>query len=248
MKEKDAYYFPHDCNARNDYKLLRLRAQFGWEGYGIYFAIIEILREQTHFKLGKESTEALSTAIGKPLEWMQDFVSNLIRLKLLCKEDGGGLYSESLITRMQFYTDQKEFYREMGRRGAKAKKDKRLSPLKPPASIKVNKIKVNKIKDTTTKEPVVIVSNLSKIGKLFISTWQRNPKNMSETLAVEKMFYNYQEKHIIQAFRRAAEMDVMTVAYVKGILKKHSEKLAANREIKEAKKKSLEAQGINLNV
>ena len=144
MKEKDAYYFPHDCNARNDYKLLRLRAKFGWEGYGIYFAIIEILREQTDYKLGKESAEALSTAIGKPFEWMQDFVNGLIGLELLNKVDGGGLQSESLINRMQHYKDTKEFYREAGRKGAKARWHKGLTPLKPPNSIKVNKIKVNK--------------------------------------------------------------------------------------------------------
>ncbi len=32
--EKDAYYFPHDCNARNDPKILALRSVFGAEGYG----------------------------------------------------------------------------------------------------------------------------------------------------------------------------------------------------------------------
>ena len=152
MKNKDAYYFPHDSNARNDYKLLRLRAKFGWEGYGIYFAIIEILREQSDYKLGKESSEAIATAIGKPFEWIQDFVNNLIQLGLLSREDGGGLYSESLINRMQQYEDRKMMLSEAGKKGAKIKKLKRLNRLKPPLSIKENKIKENKIKIYNNKE------------------------------------------------------------------------------------------------
>ena len=33
--EKDAYFFSHDCNARNDPKILALRSVYGAEGYGV---------------------------------------------------------------------------------------------------------------------------------------------------------------------------------------------------------------------
>ncbi len=36
-------YFNHDGNARNDIKLIRLRSKIGYEGYGIYFAVLELL-------------------------------------------------------------------------------------------------------------------------------------------------------------------------------------------------------------
>ena len=36
-------YFNHDNNARNDIKLIRLRSKIGYEGYGIYFAVLELL-------------------------------------------------------------------------------------------------------------------------------------------------------------------------------------------------------------
>ena len=42
-------YFPHDSNARNSKKLLRLRAKHGAEGYGAYFMILERLREEEGF-------------------------------------------------------------------------------------------------------------------------------------------------------------------------------------------------------
>lgn len=47
---KDAYYFPHFSGARNDRKVKRLRKELGAEGYGIYFMILEILRDQPNFR------------------------------------------------------------------------------------------------------------------------------------------------------------------------------------------------------
>lgn len=44
---KEAYYFSHDSNARNDEKLLAVRMRFGAEGYGIYFMILERLRDES---------------------------------------------------------------------------------------------------------------------------------------------------------------------------------------------------------
>ena len=42
-------YFPHDSNARNSKKILRLRRSLGAEGYGTYFMLLERLREEKDF-------------------------------------------------------------------------------------------------------------------------------------------------------------------------------------------------------
>ena len=39
-------YFSHDSNARNSKKLLRLRQAHGAAGYGVYFMLLERLREE----------------------------------------------------------------------------------------------------------------------------------------------------------------------------------------------------------
>lgn len=46
---KDAYYFPHDSNAKDDPKCVLLIEQLGMEGYGIYWMLIEVLREQPDY-------------------------------------------------------------------------------------------------------------------------------------------------------------------------------------------------------
>lgn len=38
-------YFPHDHNARGDEKIIRLLRKNGWEGYGLFWALIEKLYE-----------------------------------------------------------------------------------------------------------------------------------------------------------------------------------------------------------
>ncbi|MFR4036304.1 MAG: Lin1244/Lin1753 domain-containing protein [Butyricimonas faecalis] len=47
---KDAYYFTHDSNAKDDPKCALLIDQLGMEGYGIYWMLIEVLRDQPDYK------------------------------------------------------------------------------------------------------------------------------------------------------------------------------------------------------
>ena len=47
-------YFSHDSNARNSDKLIPLRASMGVEGYGIYFMILERLREEPDYMSVKD--------------------------------------------------------------------------------------------------------------------------------------------------------------------------------------------------
>lgn len=43
--KQNTYYFSHDYNAHNDFKILFLRQQLGMEGYGIYWFLIESLAD-----------------------------------------------------------------------------------------------------------------------------------------------------------------------------------------------------------
>src|SRR3990167_4265356 len=45
---KDAHYFSHDYNARNDPKLIKLSMQ-GWDLVGLYWAVVEMLHEQNGY-------------------------------------------------------------------------------------------------------------------------------------------------------------------------------------------------------
>lgn len=48
---KDSIYFSHDADARSDEKIISLIMAHGYEGYGIFWAIIEMLRTATNYKM-----------------------------------------------------------------------------------------------------------------------------------------------------------------------------------------------------
>ena len=74
--KKDAYYFPHFSNARTDRRLKRVRKQLGIEGYGIYFMVLETLREQTDFKYPIEDIDLLADEFGTSEEKARAVVMN----------------------------------------------------------------------------------------------------------------------------------------------------------------------------
>jgi Domain of unknown function (DUF4373) len=46
---KEAYYFSHDSNTRGDEKIIALMMKHKWAGYGIFWGIIEKLRDSTNY-------------------------------------------------------------------------------------------------------------------------------------------------------------------------------------------------------
>jgi hypothetical protein len=62
--EKEAFYFPHFCNARHDRKIRRLRKELGTEGYGIYFMLLETLREQQDLMYPLDDLDLLAEEFG----------------------------------------------------------------------------------------------------------------------------------------------------------------------------------------
>ena len=61
---KEAYYFPHFCNSRHDRKIRRVRKELGIEGYGIFFMLLEVLREQGDLKYPLEDIDLLAEELG----------------------------------------------------------------------------------------------------------------------------------------------------------------------------------------
>lgn len=99
---KDAYWFKHDCNASNDPKLLSIRHIHGWAGAGMYWALVEILREQEGYKYpcDEHNLQMLSTRLFLDYSKFHSFFFDCLRVQLF-KEKNGFFYSESLNNRMK---------------------------------------------------------------------------------------------------------------------------------------------------
>tara|TARA_Y100001963_G_scaffold100401_1_gene138205 strand:+ start:952 stop:1824 length:873 start_codon:yes stop_codon:yes gene_type:complete len=142
---KDAYYFSHDSNARNDQRLMKLRMKYGPEGYGIYFMIIEILRDTENYTLHIDDIESICFDLRAEKEKVLDILKNYN----LFVFDGDFFYSKSLSRRMEKLDKIKEKRRESGKLGGKAKANIKQVPSKSLASakqVKESKVKKSKVK------------------------------------------------------------------------------------------------------
>ena len=109
---KSTNYFSHDSNARNDEKLVRLRMKQGAAGYGVYFMILERLREEADYMSAKDYNMIafdlrVDAAIVKSV--VEDF--GLFTFT----DDGKCFYSESFTRRM----DNKDTLRRQRSEGGK---------------------------------------------------------------------------------------------------------------------------------
>ena len=116
--QKDAYYFSHDSNARHDERILELRDAMGWEGYGLYWAFIEMMRESADFTVTTKPA-VLRQALSIEKDKLEEFLGLCLEFGLFVK-DGERIYSESLRRRMDQMNEQREKLREAGRKGGKA--------------------------------------------------------------------------------------------------------------------------------
>lgn len=114
---KDAYYFPHDSNARQDVKILKLRIKHGWAGYGLYWGIIEALRDQDNYAFEADQPELISLAVGCSIDEITPVLNTCLEVGLLKKEDGY-IFSPSLKRRMKRVDDIREKRRLAGKKRA----------------------------------------------------------------------------------------------------------------------------------
>ncbi len=99
---KEAFYFSHDSNARNDQKILAMMTKYQWHGYGLYWAIVEIMREHDKYMLSldKYTYDALALQLHMDASAIENFVSDCINEFKLFVVENGFILSKTLIRRM----------------------------------------------------------------------------------------------------------------------------------------------------
>lgn len=142
---KDAYYFPHDSNAKDDPKCVLLIEQLGMEGYGIYWMLIETLRDQREYRYPVALLPALARRYNTTVEKVKAVVCNY---SLFIVEEDAIFFSQSLINRMIPLEHKREQARKAGLKSA----EKRAlinrgsttveRPLNGRSTIRVNKSRV----------------------------------------------------------------------------------------------------------
>lgn len=101
---RENVYFSHDANAMNDPKCMMLITQLGMEGYGIFWGLVEFLRQQKGYRLPL----SMIGSIAARFMVSQQKVETVIRgYGLFVIENDEFFYSQSLRDRMEIMDKRK---------------------------------------------------------------------------------------------------------------------------------------------
>lgn len=99
--KKDAFYFSHDANAQDDHKCMKLIDQLGMEGYGIFWALVERLRNEHDYRLPL----SVCSIYAKRWGTSKEKVEAVVNIYGLFKIEGDYFFSERLIRSMDYKSE-----------------------------------------------------------------------------------------------------------------------------------------------
>jgi hypothetical protein len=116
---KESFYTSHDFNAKDDEKILEMRAKYGWEGYGLYWALIEMMGCASGNKLSLNKINGIAIALSYDPNSLAKFVDSLSNSPInLLKKNDKYFWSESLLIRISMRKMKKKILSEAGKKGA----------------------------------------------------------------------------------------------------------------------------------
>jgi hypothetical protein len=150
---KDCYYFSHDSNAKDDPKCVMLIEQLGPEGYGIFWILIEMLRDQPSYKYPVALIPALSRRYNTTAEKMKTVVNSYG----LFEVDEENFFSLSLMSRMGKMNEIKQKRSNAGKMSARKRillneVSTSVEQVLNKSSTSVEQVKEKKVKEIKVKE------------------------------------------------------------------------------------------------
>ena len=149
---KDTFYFPHEYNAKDDPKCERLIWEMGMEGYGIFWAILEVLRAQPDYTYPLANIPIIAYKYRTDADKMRHVVTGFGLFTIV---EDKIFFSPGLLNRMRPMDNARNIARESGKKGAAKRWGNRnenrdpirvamATPLTPLIASKVNKSKEEK--------------------------------------------------------------------------------------------------------
>lgn len=145
--KKEAYYFSHDANAKDDPKILQLRMHLGWEGYGLFWGLIELLRNQPDYRMQKHYM-----SIAFALQTDQKKIESLVNDFDLFATDKEFFWSESLLKRMELKEEKSEKMRNAANKRWNKDSDAKAMHKHSISNAEAMQLKESKVKETKVNE------------------------------------------------------------------------------------------------
>ena len=204
MAKEGRFWFDHDYGARNDDKILELRSEFGAEGYGIFWMLIETMAEGDA-SINLSLMGGLSHGYGVAKAKLKEIIDFCIKVELFQIE--ANVISSK---RVKDHKVTRQNFSEKGRQGAEKRWGKNSPPIATPMlgdsrghdrtgqdkergnetltvfdaekEITGNQIQFEKICMTTGKDAATAKTALRKFH-LFLEEKQKYPQTRKQVFA-----------------------------------------------------------------
>lgn len=128
MKKQEQLWFSHDCTAANSPKMVALLDTYGIAGYGMWWRLMEILRNEDDYKY--DISESFSyTVLAKfmmsEVSATEKFINDCINVFKLLQTDCEFIWSDDLLMRMEHLEQKRVVLSERGKKGAAVTNNKR---------------------------------------------------------------------------------------------------------------------------
>lgn len=186
--DKDAFYFPHFSNARHDRKIRRLRKELGLEGYGIYFMLLEVLRDQKDFKYPMQDIDLLAEEFNTSEQKIRVVICNY---QLFMVDDKEMFFSSKLVEFLQPYLKMKEQRSIAGKASGEARKkkseQKQLNGCSTDVQREANGDEQRKVKESKVKE-------IKEIKDVVVDSFINNtPEELNQPRSPQQEPWKYYE-------------------------------------------------------
>ena len=208
--KKDAYYFSHDSNSKDDPKCVMLIEQLGLEGYGIFWVLVETLRDQPGYKYPLSLLPAIARKYNSTAQKVETVVKNY---NLFLFTDDEFFFSSSLMERMEYLEYKRQLASIAGKKSAEKRKQLQLpfndrsTDVQPTcndrSTSKVKESKLNESKLNESKEDISLFD--SDEYKLSIYLWNYIKNNNKDAKQPNLEKWSKQFDSIIRIDKRKIE-------------------------------------------
>ena len=202
--KKEAYYFSHDSNAKDDPKILKLRMNLGWEGYGLFWGLIELLRNQPDYRMQKHYM-----SIAFALHTDESKIKSLVNDFDLFSQDQDLFWSESLLKRMELKEEKSEKMRN-----AANKRWNKDSDAKAMHKHSISNAEAMQLKESKVKESKLNLIDEESHNEIFRKLWTSTiwlegiaMKNKASIEQVRNHLNDFRQEQLLKAELKVSEED-----------------------------------------
>jgi hypothetical protein len=188
--QKEAFYFPHFSNARHDRKIRRLRKELGIEGYGIYFMLLETLRDQHDMMYPLADCDLLAEEFGTSDAKIKTVICNY---ELFDFDEDSRFFSPKMLVYLEPYFKMKEQRVLAGKASAVKRMLNDRSTTVQQSKVKESKVNEIKVKESKVEfsemlnPHIPLFANNEELVKFYNYWTEKNAKG-KERWESEKFF------------------------------------------------------------